>query len=651
LVTIAAGGLAMLHAADAALAANSSVCVVAQDGCYVPGSLVRATLELGSGDTVINAGQFVIEYDPDALEFVSIFPGAACDASSPFSIEFYESVDEIAGSITYAVGIDPWSEPGTSGPASMACLAFMMVERVDSEVCLSDDPASSFLSDADGAQVPIDNSQDCPTSCDEVESSHTCFCDAGGPDCSAWDNDCNVGECIVAGAVCEPVPTNEGGPCDDGDPCTTVDTCVNGICRGTGCDHQSLCVVADVGCYAYPGVQVRVELGAGEPYIVAGEFTLMYDPGALDFVSIAPGATCDPESPFALEVYKEIDQVNGAVYYAAGVDFMIPDSATQGPATLACVTFGWNGGSESEVCLMGGTNPISTVLASATGQPITVYNSEDCPPDVPPPVLACETVIVDEDCTCVAGTADCSALDSQCAVGVCNELTGRCEMDPINEFGPCDDGNPCTTPDRCMLGQCVGFNCDDPSLCVVEEICVGPGFTNELTIQLGESDNTIVGGQFSILYDPALVDLVSISPGAACDPSSPFGTEIFKQVDEEAGEIFYAVGVDFLAGQGGTKGPAAMACLTVIAETSRAGEICLFKDMNPYSTLLVDEFGQSVGIYNDHACPTDHPLPIISCAEVCTIPTLSTWGLLILGLLLLVTAKLYFGRAAQATAA
>jgi hypothetical protein len=256
---------------------------------------------------------------------------------------------------------------------------------------------------------------------------------------------------------------------------------------------------------------------------------------------------------------------------------------------------------------------------------------------------------MDEDCVCVAGTADCSALNTECREGVCNESTGRCRINRINLGQPCDDGDPCTTNDICIAGNCVGSGCMNPSLCIVEDDCIGPGLPNEIRVVLGEGDREITGGQFSIVYDPTTLDLASIQPGAACDPDSPFTMPVYTIIDEAAGEIFYAVSSGF--GGEGTTGPSTMACLTFIALTGDPGDVCLIRGLNPFNTVLVTGSGEAVDIYNEEDCPLDgYPPSYISCTDVCTIPTVSEWGLAVLTLLLLSAAKIRFGRIEQRAA-
>jgi hypothetical protein len=165
---------------------------------------------------------------------------------------------------------------------------------------------------------------------------------------------------------------------------------------------------------------------------------------------------------------------------------------------------------------------------------------------------------------------------------------------------------------------------------------------NEVRVILGEGDREITGGQFSIVYDPTTLDLVNIQPGAACDPDSPFTMPVYTVIDEAAGEIFYAVSSGF--GGEGTTGPSTMACLTFIALVSDPGEVCLIRGENPFNTLLVNGTGTAVDIYNGEDCPLDgYPPSYISCTDVCTIPTVSEWGLAVLTLLLLSAAKIRFG--------
>ncbi len=62
--------------------------------------------------------------------------------------------------------------------------------------------------------------------------------------------------------------------------------------------------------------------------------------------------------------------------------------------------------------------------------------------------------------TCHAGVCDgtmtdCSGSTDACNFGICDPETGRCEALAHPEGSPCDDGDPCTVPGICIVGECV----------------------------------------------------------------------------------------------------------------------------------------------------------------------------------------------------
>lgn len=70
---------------------------------------------------------------------------------------------------------------------------------------------------------------------------------------------------------------------------------------------------------------------------------------------------------------------------------------------------------------------------------------------------------------------NCSFLDSECATGVCDPMSG-CVAVPKNDGAPCNDFLFCTVQDQCVAGQCKGF----PNTCNVgvNDPCK-TGFCNE----------------------------------------------------------------------------------------------------------------------------------------------------------------------------
>jgi hypothetical protein len=222
--------------------------------------------------------------------------------------------------------------------------------------------------------------------------------------------------------------------------------------------------------------------------------------------------------------------------------------------------------------------------------------------------------------------------NNECTVDSCDTSTGIVTNDGAAAEGNAftDDGNPCTL-DRCESGACAhdditaiacasdaecqmasggasqtcgqlapGF-CDcvaNPPLtleCPNDDVCYDAGEKIVVNVVLGGGTLTINGGQFRILYDPACMDFLSIAPGSTCDPGSPYEVEIFEQVNEVSGEIFYAVGIS-LVQNGGTNDGGVLACLSFAKQpgcNAEACEVC-FDDLNPQHTYLSGPAGDMV---------------------------------------------------------
>lgn len=190
------------------------------------------------------------------------------------------------------------------------------------------------------------------------------------------DNPCTIDTCnALTGQVTHSTAPNGPEPaCDDGLTCT-FDACQNGTCINTdintiscqfdsNCPGDSICISNTCFCDSTPTltlipessgvlqvegcfvvgdtVSVRVDLGpAGVTTltptdIVGVQFFLSYDNSTLDFLSIVPGATVDPNSPFALVFNNTTDEINGTIDYVVGATL---GSGTRSPATVALITF------------------------------------------------------------------------------------------------------------------------------------------------------------------------------------------------------------------------------------------------------------------------------------------------------------------------
>jgi len=208
----------------------------------------------------------------------------------------------------------------------------------------------------------------------------------------------------------------------------------------------------------------------------------------------------------------------------------------------------------------------------------------------------------------------------------------RIVFDQCDVDDRCNDQQPCTVLDNCdgtgrcqgtdigtvsctSNADCFGLTCDLANgFCVCEnsipEICLNAtsaslpeagcfsvGDDLFVTIGLGSSSRTIVGGQFLIAYNPTVLEFIDLEAGAFADPDSPFGFELVRTINQSQGTIFYAVGIS--PGTDGTHGPAMMAKMRFRPlQACSTDELC-FLSKNPADTILVDDHG--------------HPVPSTSC--------------------------------------
>jgi hypothetical protein len=73
----------------------------------------------------------------------------------------------------------------------------------------------------------------------------------------------------------------------------------------------------------------------------------------------------------------------------------------------------------------------------------------------------------------VPGTlVECTPLNVQCQVQVCNETEQTCTTIASADGEPCDDGSACTVDDTCSGGECIGeLLCDEPCEGCSDGVC------------------------------------------------------------------------------------------------------------------------------------------------------------------------------------
>ncbi len=110
----------------AAPPAPATVTLNTDDVCYnATDSTLMLTIDMTGATVEVVGGQFFLEYDETILDFVSMAPG-----SSPFTEEVYESVNETAGTIDYAVGVPTPPGTGTLSDTTMAVITFGIIGEI-----------------------------------------------------------------------------------------------------------------------------------------------------------------------------------------------------------------------------------------------------------------------------------------------------------------------------------------------------------------------------------------------------------------------------------------------------------------------------------------------------------------------------------------
>ncbi|MFC1654515.1 RCC1 domain-containing protein [Myxococcota bacterium] len=265
--------------------------------------------------------------------------------------------------------------------------------------------------------------------CTVGETCQSGSCTGGsGRDCSGAGDQCNAGVCNEGTDACEPDPApREGQPCDDGLYCSDPDTCQSGNCQGPALDCSSMDNACNVGACN------------------EGTDACELDPGPKEGLTCDDGDACTGPTDTC---------VSGTCFgppLDADGDLFVSD---------AC------GGQD---CDDGNTNVNPGVFEGPGGDPKCGDNIDnDCDnlTDLADPT--CGTCFVDLDCddndvcngseTCSAGSCNSgTSLDCNdnevCTTDSCDPVSG-CQY--ANNSNPCDDGNPCTTPDVCSSGTCSG---------------------------------------------------------------------------------------------------------------------------------------------------------------------------------------------------
>jgi hypothetical protein len=279
--------------------------------------------------------------------------------------------------------------------------------------------------------------------------------DGAARDCGFAADGCNAGSCDEAeGCVIQPLAN--GTACDDGLFCTGVDACVDGQCVGSLRDCTTdvgTCQVA-VGC----NEETNQCVTAAAPYGTAcddGMFCTVDD--ACDSFGTCYGTQrdCASEATQCTTSFG-CDEIADTCLTTPDTAGTFCDDGLFCTVNDACDGLGACAGtardcSSAPECQVGSCDETLDLCAVADAPAGTSCDDGSFCSDGD----AC-----DGFGTCAAGPdePDCTGLDDQCNVGICDSLADACEPNPLPPGTPCDDGDAGTTNDECDgSGACAGL--------------------------------------------------------------------------------------------------------------------------------------------------------------------------------------------------
>jgi hypothetical protein len=365
---------------------------------------------------------------------------------------------------------------------------------------------------------------------------------AGAPlDCTTLDDQCGVGVCNPATGVCEVEVANEGGPCDDGIACTENDTCTAGVCAGTpigeggACDDGDPCTENDI-CTNDVCAGTALDCSFLDDACNVGVCDPGTEPLKRQDVETTKRQNNEYEGRYLIRLKQERTASRSGDFVRR------PSKVSSGIAGGGvCVAVPIN---EGELCDDG--DPCTTDGVCENGVCAGTPLNEGDPCD---DSNGCTNNTTCQGGLCLGDATDCSGQDSSCTVGTCNPETGLCSAEPINEGELCDDGDLCTENEVCADGACVGLavdcshlddqcvvgmcdpgtglcegvpvseggTCDDGDACTLNDVCTG-GVCAGTPADCGHLNSTCSVGQCNATTGEC--EALPINEGGACNDNS-----------------------------------------------------------------------------------------------------------------------------------
>jgi len=309
----------------------------------------------------------VCNEDADACELTPMPDGASCDD------DLFCTVEDVC-------------KEGVCSRSARDCSA--AADSCNSGVCNEASDACERSPAPDGTECDDD------LYCTVEDACSGGVCSGEARDCSASDDQCNIGQCNEETNVCEPCAVVDGTACDDDLFCTVEDACLRGICGGSARD-----------CAA-----------EGDPCSVGA---------------------CDEES----DACKERPAEDGT---ACDDDlFCTVEDVCKGGS---CIGLERNCSDGDDACHIGFCDEELNACEARA-----VEDGTACDDD-----LYCTVEDACRNGFCAGTARDCGDVGDQCNPGVCNEDEDACEARPAEDYSSCDDGDDCTSNDQCLGGVCSG---------------------------------------------------------------------------------------------------------------------------------------------------------------------------------------------------
>jgi hypothetical protein len=323
-------------------------------------------------------------------------------------------------------------------------------------------------------------------------------CGGTARDCSSLTNQCNQGICDEDGNQCLARPANEGQTCDDGLYCSLTEICQSGSCveeTPRDCQNDDPCTQGHCEEASNTCQQVLVPRPGQENLNIPGTCT--------DGLDNDCDILIDGDDPDCMECSQDsdCDDLNVCTINTCGADnHCQTDFVTDGTTCddgLQCT--------DADACSAGvcaGTPLDCSSLDDDCNRGFCNETSGQCEPQAINEGQACEDgLYCNTGETCQAGSCtgggdrDCSAEDDDCNQGVCDEGSGSCVKQPANDGAECDDGLYCIVGETCSGGVCSGVQARDCTHLSDECNDGNCDEDNDLCIAVQKTDGTECGSR------------------------------------------------------------------------------------------------------------------------------------------------------------